>query len=127
MEEFLIVILQAMFEIVWQSLFYFPFDLPSSGSGRKDEGLWGWLALFVVVGTLAGILLTLWQPHVLLPFAWLRIVNLVLGPVLAGSVSYWLAKQRQKRDECVMPWKHFAYASAFTTGVVTIRFIMAAR
>ena len=125
MEEILILLLQGLAELLLQIL----------GSGMLDfcgwwaDGLDGTLSrawmttfgLFVAGCAMGG--LSLWlMPHSLLPWAWLRIVNVVLGPVSSGWISWMFATWRAQRHRNVVPWHHAVGAAAACLGVVLIRF-----
>ena len=72
--------------------------------------------------------LSLWlMPHCLLPWAWLRIANVVLGPLSFGWISWIFATWRAERHRDVVPWHHAVGAVAACLGWVLVRFTRSIR
>lgn len=130
MEELLILILQIFGEVVLQIL----------GSGMLDVMTWSWenedslrsqgCALVLIMCILGGLLgwLSVWMvPHTLLPWAWLRIANLLIGPASSAWVSWRIAKWRMKRGAHTDPSTHAQIAGLACAGMVVVRFVMATR
>src|SRR5439155_20238091 len=83
MEELLVLILQLLFEFVLQLLFYGGLDLAAwSVSGKEDKsGGVGFVVMFVffLLGAGLGVLANFVHPGAFLPYAWMRIANLLAG------------------------------------------------
>ena len=60
------------------------------------------------------------HPNPVIPFQWLRVTNLVVGPFLAGGLSVLVARWRQ-RD----PFIHFWMVFCFVLGYDLVRFAYA--
>jgi hypothetical protein len=126
MEELLILLLQVFGEVLFQIL----------GSGLLDLLTWSWeredsprsrgcaiaLVLFIV-GGLLGWLSLLLVPHSLLPWGWLRMANLVIGPVASGWMSYRIAQWRQRRGYETSPGTHALMAGMACLGMVLVRLV----
>jgi hypothetical protein len=129
MEEILIVILQLLFEFLLQLLMYGGLDLAAWTIGNKEDktGAAGCLVMtiFFLIGAGVGGLANLIHPGAFLPYQWLRIANLLAGPVLAGGVSWLFADWRRRRGAHLVPWLHFWMAFWFVLGFDVVRFIYA--
>jgi hypothetical protein len=122
-EEVLAVILQVVFEIGFQVLISGGVDLAAAASRRSPSGC-GWAVGHAVVGGLCGWLSTLLFQHLVLPFAWLRIVNLIIGPFVAGGLTLLADRAFRRGAGGATPfWHGFAFALAFGLA----RFAFAAR
>lgn len=130
MEELLILLLQAFGEVLFQIL----------GSGLLDLLTWTWekedsprsrgCTLVLVMLVLGGLLgwLSIWLvPHTLLPWAWLRIANLVIGPAISASVSWRIASWRRGRGYDTDPRIHALIAGAACASMVLVRFVGSVR
>jgi hypothetical protein len=130
MEELLILILQGFAEVLLQML----------GSGLLDVLTWGiegddnrpsrgcTLGILLFAAGCGLGWLSLWlAPHNLLPWGWLRIANLVIGPMLSAWLSWWIARWRQRRDPEVVPRHHVISAALACLGLVLVRFTWGVR
>ena len=125
MEEVLVVVFQIFFEVVLQSLGWLPLEF-SSRSDRGGRGC-GWLVLHAVVGGLAGFVSALVFPNLLLPFAALRVANLIVAPLVVGGLGYLFARWRQARGRAADGWAHFWHGFLFALMFGLARFAFAAR
>ncbi len=126
MEELLILLLQVFGEVLFQIL----------GSGLLDLLTWAWDAedsppsrgctLVLIMLVLGGLLgwLTVWLvQHTLLPWGWLRMMNLVVGPLLSAWVSWRIARWRQNQGHDTDPKLHALMAGVACAGIVLVRFV----
>jgi hypothetical protein len=129
MEEFLIILLQALAEFLIELMMYGGLDFLSykMWDSEEQELGCGWSFIFLVIGGLLGMLVNFLHPRAVLPWAWLRILALVAAPLAAGYISEALAKQRQHRGTVFEPRLHFWFAFLFTLGFEIARFAWAAR
>ena len=118
MEEIVVLIFQFVIEVGIQIFGGLGLDLAASRrSDDKSEAGCGWVVVFAVVGAIFGGLSLLVAPNLMLPNMGLRIGNLVVSPLIAGGVSYLVAKNMRSSgpaDEHF--WRGFLFAFAF--GVV---------
>src|ERR1700761_266771 len=96
MEEFLILLLQFVFEMLLEVLGSLPWDAFSYRWDDKDQGF-GLGVLAFTAGCLLGGASLLMFPHTLLHHGWSRIGNLVVAPLLSGLVARSMAKWRERK------------------------------
>ena len=129
MEEILVLVLQLFFEVVLQLLVYGGFDIAILATeGTEKPGRVGCLMMLVFGLIGAGIagLANLVHPGAFLPEPWMRVANLIVGPPLAGGVSWLFADWRRRRFEAkLVPSLHFWFAFWFVLGFDLVRFIYA--
>lgn len=122
MEEVLIVVVQGLLELGLEFLIYCGLDFAAL-RGRSDEEYGCSLAgFFFICGAVLGSLANLARPRLLLPYPWLRIANLIIGPLLAGGASWLMTQWRQQRGAKVLPGNHFFFAFWFTLAFDLVRF-----
>lgn len=127
MEDLALWILQIILEILLEALFglfsdtstYRLLDKPARDS-------WGLRCLVLLVfGLSVGWVSWDYVPHFLLGRPWLRLVNLIAAPLLAGYAALTLAEWRRDRgDDAVRPYRHFLYAFSASFGAVLARLCM---
>lgn len=123
MEEFVVLILQVVVEVGMQILGSIGFDFLSNRSSKNEVGC-GWLVLFAVFGAGLGGISLLILPTLLLPTLTLRIANLVLAPLVAGALSYLVARTGVLNGP---PSIHFWRGCWFALAFGLVRFIGAGR
>lgn len=123
MEDLLVLILQFVFEFLFNVLVDLPFDWPSKKQkGPEISALFvdcivlffagcgvGWLSLHVV-------------PNAFIKFPALRMANFFLAPVTAAFISQHLARRAAKANDFVEPRNHFWRAFWFTLALVFVRY-----
>lgn len=142
MEEGLILVLQALFELLLQILanapiFFWPDhwhrgppwsqQRPSLSAGSLapmhfDGPGWTSLGLFVAGGVVGGFSVDLFR-HVFLQVPFLRIANIFYAPITSGFLAYYIAVFRDMEN----PRRRCIYAVTFTLGLVLVRFMYAQR
>lgn len=73
---------------------------------------YGWIVLYLAIGAGMGVASLAIAPHLILPSAWMRAINLVTAPIAVGWVGYWAAKGRTNRGDHF--WMGFCFALAFS-------------
>lgn len=122
MEEVLAFIVQVVLEVGLQLLGSIGLDFASSTRDERDETGCGPLFGFAVLGGIIGGLSLIFAPHAVLPHAWMRIANLIVAPVLAGTLSALVAKHLWTHRGWV-PSHHFWRAFCFALGFGLVRFV----
>ena len=120
MEEIVAVLLQGFLEFFFEFLVYVGIDLISYQTERSGSFGCIVLCLFALVGMALGGVVNWFHPRPILPIEWLRVTNLIVGPILAGGLSALIARRRE-RD----PWFHFWMAFCFVLGYNAVRFAYA--
>lgn len=125
MEEVLVVALQLFFEFFLQLLGSGFLDA-ASGRGGKNDGCF-YIFLHTIVGGGLGFVSTLVVPHLVIPFLWLRLLNLVVAPLVAGSISYGFASWAKSKGNDSNADSHFLHGFLFALMFGLARFAFAAR
>lgn len=118
MEEILVVAIQIFFEFGIQ--FFSSPIIDFSFGDRVNKGCVV-VVVHMLLGGGLGWLSTLLFPKFLLPIAALRIANLLLGPVLAGGISYFASKSFLKQE----PWTGFLHGYLFSLMFAMARYATA--
>jgi hypothetical protein len=118
MEEIVALLVQFIFEVGLQLLGSLGVDFltASRSQDEKENAGCGWLVLFAVVGGICGGLSLLAAPHLFLPNLALRIANLIIAPVVAGALSYLVARYVWTSRQLMAThhfWRGFWFALAF--------------
>lgn len=125
MEEAAVAILQALLELGLELLVYVGLDLASIRSERGGSAGCVLFGVFAAIGAGLGAAVNRLHPNPVLPFAGLRLANLVVAPLLAGGASWWLTRWRRRPDRD--PTLHFWLAFGFVLAFNLVRFIYATR
>ncbi|MBL8482900.1 MAG: hypothetical protein JNJ60_11950 [Rhodocyclaceae bacterium] len=94
---------------------------------RRPEPINPWIAAigYGVFGGIAGAI-SLWLlPSLFISAQWLRIVNLVLTPLIAGLVMERLGAWRELKHQKTIRLDTFAYGFVFALSMALVRFIWA--
>jgi hypothetical protein len=126
-EEIVLVLLQLVGELLVEILIYLPFDWPLPKTRDLERTGPGVAILYVLLGATLGGLSIAVLPDVLLPYGWLRLLNLVLAPLVCGAVSWQVARWRARGSRGTRPRNHFWYGAGFVFAFATVRFIFATR
>ena len=126
MEEVVALLIQFIVEVGIQLLGSIGVDFLTASRSEKDEPGCGWLVLFAVVGGVFGALSLLIAPTLLLPNLALRIANLVAAPLIAGGLSYLVAKHVWAGRN-LQPSHHFWRGFWFALAFGLVRFAYANR
>ena len=124
MEEVLVVILQLFFELLINVLGSGLLDVASRSTSAKSQEGCGIFLLHAAIGGGLGFASTLIAPHLFLPYPWMRLLNLAVGPVIAGGVSYLIAREVLKKPDGS---GHFLHAFLFALMFGLARFAFAVR
>ncbi len=126
MEEILVIFFQLFFEFFIQIIGSGLLDGIGRATTSKREDGCAILGLHIFFGGGLGWLSTLLAPKLFLPFAALRIANLIVAPLVAGAVSYLLAKWTAKEGQTIGSG-HFVHGFLFALMFGLARFAFADR
>lgn len=132
MEEILALVIQLVLEVGLQIFGSLGFDFATEsrrnrkGEEDKSEDGFGWLLAFAVFGGICGGLSLIFAPKLILPKLGLRIANLVVSPLVAGGLSYLVARYVWSARGS-SPTHHFWRAFCFALAFGLVRFAYAHR
>jgi hypothetical protein len=128
LEEILIVAVQLLVEVILQVFAYLPFELPLIRNEKTGERIGcGWYFLYLFAGGVSGRLSLLVEPHLMIDIVAFRIANLLIGPFVAGVVSFGIAAWRKSSGAAVCPKTHFWTGFCFVLAFSAIRLAYAAK
>ncbi len=130
MEDILIVLLQGFAELfieIFGSGILDLFTWRGESNDVRISRVWMVALLLFAAGCLLGWLSLLLMPHNLVPWGWLRMANLVIGPAVSGWISWRIARWRRHRDPDAVPHHHAINAVVACLGMVLVRFIWGVR
>jgi hypothetical protein len=119
-EEVIAAVLQVFLEFFLEFLVYVGLDIVAWRDNDDRTGGCVFLGLFALAGIGLGALVNWMHPTPMLPYPWLRLANLIVGPFLAGGVSVVIARWRNRT-----PLVHFWMAFCFVLGYDLVRFAYA--
>lgn len=127
MEEILVIIVSFVGEILLESLLYFPWDIFITSFEKRKEGElnrvgWGFGSLFI--GMAIGAISVKLFSDAILPFSWLRILNLILAPLFAGIIALRMSKRRNQKNLTSDNKLHYLIAFLFTLGMIGTRLVL---
>ena len=133
MEEVVALLIQLVLEVGLQIFGSLGFDFATEsrrtkgehGQVKDDDGC-GWLTAFAVFGGICGGLSLIFAPKLILPKLGLRLVNLIVSPLIAGGLSYLVARYVwTARGQS--PQHHFRRGFCFALAFGLVRFAYAHR
>jgi hypothetical protein len=133
-EELLIVLVQFLFDLLFDTVVSIPFDwlFGHEERARRRRGLEPRthapiLLGAAVVGTLLGAMSLVVMPKTLLRLGWLRMLNLVLAPALAGTLAFQASRRRRMRGAVSDDELHAMSAALLSFAFVAARFLWGVR
>jgi hypothetical protein len=93
-EEIAAALVQVFIEFFLQFVVYFGIDVVSLQTERSRSYGCTILGLIALAGMALGGVVNWMHPQPVLPYPWLRLANLVVGPILAGGLSAAIARWR---------------------------------
>ncbi len=129
MEDLILIVLRIFFEILLAALdglTYWPLDFGVERVSEKCP-LWLVLCLYFIGGCFLGWLSLAILPHTWLRSSSLRILNLVISPIVAGSIGYLSATHFYRDRSDVRPQDHLWSGVFFALGLAAVRFAYCTR
>ena len=128
MEEFLVIVLQFLFELVLNIFANVPFDWPSKKRRTPEpETITLRCFLWSIGGCLLGWVSVLLFKHTLISIGALRILNVVLAPLASAQLSQAIARRRSQFNSNIFARNHYWQSFWFTLALVLVRFTYATR
>ena len=124
--ETIVAIFQIIAEFLLQVLWQIIGELIGHGIRevfRNPEPLSPWLAAigYAALGAIGGGVSLLVVPELYIRSHWLRGLNLVLTPIVAGFAMGALGAWRRRREKEVIRLESFAYGSLFALAMAIVR------
>lgn len=133
LEELIIFVLQWVFELLFNLVVYFPWDIflfwreRKAPADRRESDYWLVPLGGAFFGGLLGAASLVFLPTTLLRHEVGRLINLIATPLISAALSRLLAQRRVKRGQDSDANLHFWFAFAFSLALLTVRFIWANR
>lgn len=128
MEVLLEVVLQFVGEILLQLVIEFLVKLGFQSLGaplsRPASPLRKTLS-YILLGGMAGGISLLLVPALMIQNEWLRMANLVITPVTAGGIMWFLARKKVRKGAPLVALDRFGYAFFFALAMSSVRFLWA--
>lgn len=127
MEEIIVLMLSFVGELLIESLVYFPWDIFMASYERKKEGeinKFGWCVISLFFGIGIGYVSLLLLPKIIIQYSWLRILNLILAPLIAGAIAVNMSKRREQKELTTNNKLHYLIGFLFTLGLVSVRYVL---
>ncbi len=127
MEEILFIIISFVGQLLLESLLYFPWDIFMVSYEKKREGdinTFGWLFISLIIGIAVGAASVAILSSAVIPISWLRVINLIVAPFLAGAVALRMSKRRNQKGLTSNNKLHYLVSFFFTLGILGIRFVL---
>lgn len=127
MEEIILLVLSFVGELLIESLAYFPWDIFMGSYERKKEGeinTFGWCVISLFFGIGIGYVSLLLLPKIIFQYSWLRILNLILAPLIAGAIAVNMSKRREQKELTTNNKLHYLIGFLFTLGLVSVRYVL---
>jgi hypothetical protein len=126
MEEILVIIIQVLFEFIFDVLLNIPFDWPSKNRTTPEpDSIWPSCFLWFMGASFLGWVSLLFFKHTLITSPALRVANLALAPLVSATLSKAIATRRAEKNLFIFPRNHYWQAFWFTLGFTMVRFAYA--
>jgi hypothetical protein len=126
-EDLIVVIVQFTFEVIVSAFAGAPFGFCIRKPSQPESSSAGYQVVFALAGGLLGYASAYLLPFKILPYSWLRLLNLVVAPVAGGYVAKTIATRRAKADPLIEPNVHFWNAFWFILPFALLRLAYVAR
>lgn len=88
MEELIAIAMQLTIEVVGSAFISAPIGFNTKRPTQRESGTLLRSLLFVTVGGMIGWMSAFLLPFSLLPYSWLRLLNIAVAPLAAGTIAY---------------------------------------
>ena len=96
-------------------------------SFRRSEPVQSWASAigYLIFGATTGAISLLFVPDPFIKLEWLRVLNLVATPLVAGLVMAWVGSWRRHRNKTVIRLESFSYGLSFAFAMTFVRHLYA--
>lgn len=94
---------------------------------RRSEPVQPWVSAigYLIFGATTGAISLLFLPDAFIKIEWLRVLNLVATPLVAGFVMAWVGSWRRHRNKTVIRLESFSYGLSFAFAMTFVRHVYA--
>jgi hypothetical protein len=126
-EDLIAIVVQFIFEVIGSIFIGTPFGFNTRKPTQLESGSLFLRSVLTSVGAILGYLSAYLLPFKLLPYSWLRLVNLIIAPLVGGYVAKTIAAHRAKDDAFIEPKVHFWNAFWFILSFLLLRIAYVSR
>lgn len=96
-------------------------------SVQRSEPIQPWVSAigYLIFGATTGAISLLFVPDAFIKLEWLRALNIVATPLVAGLVMAWVGSWRRHHDKTVIRLESFSYGLSFAFAMTFVRHIYA--
>ena len=127
MEELITIAVQFTVEVIGSVFIATPFGFNTRRPVQPESGSMLLRVVFTAVGGMLGWMSAYFVPFRLLPYSWLRLLNLVVAPIVGGYTAKRIAAYRARDNVLIDPKVHFWNAFWFTLAFALLRLAYVSR
>lgn len=126
MEELALYIIVEIGGFLLNAIIYFPWDflMVFFEERSKKPTYLAAILLSILTGTLIGYISVKLIGGALIPFDWLRLINLILAPFVAGYIALLTSRRREKKRKSSDSKFHYIVAFLFTLSFIATRYVL---
>jgi len=121
LEELVAIAVQFTIEVIGSAFISAPFGFSTRRPTQHESGSMFLYFLFMTIGGMIGWMSAYFVPFRLLPYSWLRLLNIVVAPLVGGFTAQAISAYRAKENPFVEPKVHFWSAFWFILAFVLLR------
>ena len=127
MEELIAIAVQFTVEVIGSILTGVPFGFNTRKPAQPESESMFLRIMLTFMGGVLGWASAYLVPFRLLPYSWLRLLNLLIAPIIGGYTAKVIAGYRAKENVLIDPKVHFWNAFWFTLAFALLRLAYASR
>ena len=113
MDALIAIAVQFTVEVVGSAFISVPIGFNARRPTQQESGSLFLYFLFATAGGMIGWMSAYFAPFRLIPYPWLRVINVFVTPLVGGFVAKNIATQRAKHNPFIQPKVHFCNAFWF--------------
>jgi len=121
LEELVAIAVQFTIEVIGSAFISAPFGFNIRRPKQHESGSTFLYFLFMTIGGMLGWMSAYFVPFRLLPYSWLRLLNILVAPLVGGFTARAISAYRAKENAFVEPKVHFWSAFLFTLAFMLLR------
>jgi hypothetical protein len=121
LEELIAIAVQFTVEVVGSAFISWPFGFNIRRPTQPESSSVLLYVLLAIAGGMLGWVSAYLLPFRLLPYSWLRVLNIVVAPVVGGFTALVIAAYRSRSNVLIEPRVHFWNAFWFALAFALLR------